>query len=28
VEKHRRELLKTVEFPGAPTKHDPEVTVR
>src|SRR3954467_3903189 len=28
VEKNRRELLKTVDYPGAPTRHDPEVTVR
>jgi deoxyhypusine synthase len=28
VAKNRRELLKTTSFPGAPTKHDPESTVR
>ena len=28
VEKNRRELLKTVVFPGTPTHHDPESTVR
>jgi deoxyhypusine synthase len=28
VEKNRKELLKTVSFPGAPTAHDPESVVR
>ena len=28
VAKNRRELLKTVVFPGTPTRHDPESTVR
>ena len=28
VAKNRKELLKTVSFPGAPSKHDPESTVR
>ena len=28
VAKNRRELLKTVVFPGTPTRHDPENTVR
>ena len=28
VAKNRRELLKTVVFPGTPTTHDPENTVR
>jgi deoxyhypusine synthase len=28
VAKNRRELIKTTSFPGAPTKHDPESTVR
>jgi deoxyhypusine synthase len=28
VAKNRRELLKTLSFPGAPTRHDPESTVR
>jgi len=28
VEKNPRELLKTVVFPGTPTRHDPESTVR
>ena len=28
VEKNRKELLKTVSYPGAPTSHDPESTVR
>jgi len=28
VAKNRKELLKTLSFPGAPTKHDPESVVR
>jgi len=28
VAKNRKELLKTLTFPGAPTKHDPESVVR
>src|SRR5438477_83049 len=28
VEKNRRELLKTVVYPGTPTRHEPESTVR
>jgi hypothetical protein len=28
VEKNRRELLKTVVYPGTATKHDPESVVR
>jgi deoxyhypusine synthase len=28
VEKNRKELMKTTSFPGAPTRHDPESTVR
>ncbi len=28
VQKNRRELLKTLSFPGAPTHHDPESVVR
>jgi hypothetical protein len=28
VEKNRGELLKTLRFPGAAAKHDPESTVR
>jgi len=28
VEKNRRELLKTLSFPGTPTHHDPESVVR
>ena len=28
VEKNRKELLKTLSFPGAPTRHDPESVVR
>jgi deoxyhypusine synthase len=28
VAKNRKELLKTLSFPGAPTKHDPESIVR
>jgi len=28
VEKNRRELLKTVTFPGTPARHDPESVVR
>ncbi|HEY6910868.1 MAG TPA: deoxyhypusine synthase family protein, partial [Myxococcales bacterium] len=28
VEKNRRALLKTVVYPGAPTRHDPESVVR
>jgi deoxyhypusine synthase len=28
VAKNRKELLKTLSFPGAPTKHTPESIVR
>jgi hypothetical protein len=28
VAKNRRELLKTLRFPGTPAHHDPESTVR
>jgi deoxyhypusine synthase len=28
VAKNRKELLKTVSFPGTPTHHDPESVVR
>jgi deoxyhypusine synthase len=28
VEKNRRELMKTLSYPGAPTRHDPESVVR
>jgi hypothetical protein len=28
VAKNRKELLKTLTFPGAPTRHEPESVVR